>query len=165
MHGKSQDQCILRHQYSAALALPDHASYNKRWMAGPGPRNDRCRQHQTKPSCKAATANWFTEISHRFDRRFGHRIRSDNNPSLVGFSNEASRPSITKTPVTPVGFRVYPISMPASAAGWQDRIPHGQLEENYSGSMGTPHCRGIRTGIQESTIPVMSPGHQGIRQP
>ena len=164
MHGESQDQRILRHQYSATLALPDHASYNKKRMAGPGPRNDRCRQHQTKPSCQAATANWFTEISHRFDRRFGHRIRSDNNPSLDGFSNEAIRPSITKTSITPAGFRVYPISVPALTAGWQDPVPHGQLEESYSGSMGTPHCREIRTGIRESTIPVLSTSHQGIRK-
>ena len=45
VHGESQDQRILRHQYSAALALPDHASYNKRRMAGPGTRNaDNTRQ-------------------------------------------------------------------------------------------------------------------------
>ena len=38
-----------------------------------------------------------------------------------------------KTPITPSGFGACPISMPATMAGWEDSLPHGQLEESYLG--------------------------------
>ena len=61
------------------------------------------------------------------------------------------------------GFGLVPSQCPPQQLAGRTRY-HVDNWKRVTQSIGTLHCRGIRTGIRESTIPVMSTSHQGARK-